>query len=472
MRTVFPRRSSHASTSVRALSLLVLASCAASAAVYWPLSASSQINQTIGYEYNQSDFSQSVALRHDLRGLEFGPVSMSFDQSIVHDAKQAKFESYMLNTSLTHKSGIGGNFGMTYSGDWGTSGSVNHSINAPYGVTIALDASGNIDWRLGTEGDKLRQQNPNLDESQYSHEQLSAPAWLRTHSINAGATVSTEAKKLGPIQVKPSTTFRLSDNDSGENKFALSGGLGLSLVPKEEAEQSYDTSYLSFSHGGGTYNASNGEVWLAAGRDESGLNRLGALAFKSFKLGEKFKLNIEALGTADVGKAPVTSTSFYNPHMTVEDKKDEADFRYAESSARVSLSFQPIESLNLEANAQVQHFAEQSPTYMLGSSASFSKYRIFSPTGRLDISFSDGKYSGNAALGATGTLFDKVAYTVEAAPTFAQDEGLQDVTLSAGLTLTAPPLVVEGPDSEFSITGNTSLMSENRSLQVSGRFHF
>ena len=472
MRTVNSRRSSRASTSARALGLIALAVCAASTAIYWPLSASSQINQSLGYEYNQSDFSQSVTLRHDLRGVELGPVSMSFDQSIVHDAKQAKFESYMLNTSLSHNSGVGGNLGMTYNGDWGASGSINHSLNAPYGVTIALDASGNIDWRLGTEGDKLRQQDPNLDESNYTHEQLSAPAWVRTHSVSAGATLSSDAKKLGPVQVKPSTTLRVSNAGGSDVKFSLSGGVGLSLAPEEDAEFSYDSSYLSFSHGGGNYNASNGELWLAAGRDENGLNRLGALAFKSFKLGEKFKLNIEALGTADVGEAPDTGSSFYNPHMTEMDDEEEAAVRYGESSGRVSLSYQPIDNLSLEASAQVQHFAGQSTSYVLGTSANFSKYRIFSPTGRFNLTFTDGKYTGDAAIGASGTVFEKLTYTVEAMPTFTQDEGLQDVTLSAGLTLSAPPLVDDGQDSEFSITGNTSLMNENSSLQVSGRFHF
>ena len=435
---------------------LCLAIGTAMAAMMMGGSAQAQINQALGYEFSQNGFEQIIAATHEVSGASLGAIDFAVSQFLRYNLTENGFEGYEANVDLNDDKNLFANLFGTYETDTRGLGGFVENRFAQNGFSVGVSANGNVDWVRSTFGDEGFL-DPDFDFTLFTEEELNAVVWVRSLFVEGRLDIEVDPVAAGPLRFRPGLEAGISHSDFLGFGYQGAAAVGLSLVPNEEADDEFffEESNLTFDHAGASFGALDGELVLGAGRDEDGLFKLAALVFKSFDPTDTLSFSLDALGSLD---------------YTAED-----GVRYADATLRLGAEFMPNDNWGIEASASVEHARDEVVTYSGDLSVDYTRFARFQPYVQLSGSYSSESQSLSLPVGFNGDIGDKLLVSLEVSPTysrFAEEEAEYDLEANASLTLLAPPLLDDGLDSEFTITGSGTLVGGERSLSITGKAYF
>ena len=416
--------------------------------------AQAQITQSLGYTVDASAQDTLLAVDHSLTGIELRVLDFSLTQSTSYNLDTGLLGDYQGGVDINDEENFFGNLSGVYGADTRSIGAFADNRFARDRFEVGLSASGNLEWTKSTFGDEGLL-DPDFDFLEFTDEELDAVVWVRSHFLESALTVDVNQFSINRLKIRPQLDGALGHSSFGGLIYSIAGATGFSIAPKEDDDGLsffFEESNLSAEVPGGSYGAGDGELVIAAGHDSDGLTKLAAVIFKGWNPSDKAQFSIDANASLK------------------HDSENGIGFDAA--SFQLGAGFQLHEFWSID-NALIVSVSEDFiPTYTFDTSLDFQRFDNFSPYIRLSASYSEGEADFALPFGFSATVYDKLLFDVGLSPTYFMVDQSYDLEAASSVTLLGPSFGKNGPESEFSVGTNASLLTGELSVSLSGRVNF
>ena len=416
----------------------------------WAPAARSEddIEQYLTLDYSYDSLESLLDVSH---GITTGLVTTDFDHTLSYDLTATKIAEYQASVSASHEEGLDLDFGLDWDGSWNLTSGISQSI---VGDSFDLDLEAEADFEIYRSelGDDFFFDDE--DEEDTGGEEA-APEWLVDYSLNFTADLDFEPLPAGALELRPSVHAGLDyDSDLGWD-YEAAAGIGIALSPAatgRESKSSFASSNVRFSHAGGSFAARPGEVVFAGGRSSTGLYKVAGLIFNEWAPTDTFGFELGAIAEFDY--------------------EDGEGLVFDEAELAADATLEPAEDWEVSVSAGVVFDPVDAPEYSFSAEISNSTLAAFQPSAEAEQELSEGETELALSFDVTGALSDDLSYEIGVSTDINPEGSVDEVDLSFGLDLDAPPLVEDGDNTELSFGASYAILSRALALEASLSVYF
>ena len=419
----------------------------------WAPAARSEddIEQYLTLDYSYDSLESLLEVWHGINGITTGLVTTDFDHTLSYDLTATKIAEYQASVSASHEEGLDLDFGLDWDGSWNLTSGISQSI---VGDSFDLDLEAEADFEIYRSelGDDFFFDDE--DEEDTGGEEA-APEWLVDYSLNFTADLDFEPLPAGALELRPSVHAGLDyDSDLGWD-YEAAAGIGIALSPAatgRESKSSFASSNVRFSHAGGSFAARPGEVVFAGGRSSTGLYKVAGLIFNEWAPTDTFGFELGAIAEFDY--------------------EDGEGLVFDEAELAADATLEPAEDWEVSVSAGVVFDPVDAPEYSFSAEISNSTLAAFQPSAEAEQELSEGETELALSFDVTGALSDDLSYEIGVSTDINPEGSVDEVDLSFGLDLDAPPLVEDGDNTELSFGASYAILSRALALEASLSVYF